>query len=109
MTKKTPTDFDEVVQAGFDAYEYNKPKIGGLYFYAHNNEEMALIVCDIIDDNVELPLAKKLDSNYDFQTVGPRKAYELTVLINIPRLEKCKYQRIVMSHDRWHEHVERKA
>ena len=94
-------------QASHDLFEYNKPEIGGLYFYTHNGEEMPVIVCEIIEDDLELPEIIRATTGEVIEKT--RKAYKLMILISFPKSEKVKYHQVTTSHTRWHDCMSRKA
>lgn len=93
--------------------EDNNPVVGGLYMWLDKSSstsfEYAIIVCEILDDEFVLPFSHELTTNGLIKKAEPKKAYRMNVLINMPHLDKVKYQVLTLSHDAWHKYTTRKA
>lgn len=87
----------------------NEPEVGGLYMWTSvDDEEMAVIICEIFDTNVELEVVGRPD-NLSSNVPEVKKAYDMKILVNIPKAEKVKYHRVTISHEAWHRKAVRKA
>lgn len=91
MDNLVPTNFDDALEIGLKALEWNKPVVGGLYEYRYFGKKYMIIVTGVTDSNA---IVRPSDNEAE--------AWELQLLFYIPEKDHTKVAQFNIDEDSWY-------